>query len=127
MKRYTTAVAHKRTSFLASVTHAVRGIEAASSGRNFKIQVLIGAVAIVASLLFRLSHIERAVIVLCVGLVLTAEVLNTALERLLDFVSKERRPEIREIKDLMAAAVLLLSFVALVAGLWIFAGAIFFS
>ena len=120
-------MAHKRSSFLASVTHAVRGVKAASAGRNFKIQVLIGAVAIVASFLFRLSLIERVVIVLCVGLVLAAEVLNTAVERLLDFVSKEHRPEIREIKDLMAAAVLVLSLVALVVGLWIFVRAIFFS
>jgi diacylglycerol kinase len=54
------------------------------------------------------------------GLVLTAEMINTTIEKLSDIVSPQKNEHIRVIKDISAAVVLLSSFIAMIAGLIIF-------
>ena len=108
-----------------SFRYAFQGLIVASKERNFLIQLVVGATAIVFAIILRLTSIEKIVVVLFTALVLASEAMNSAIERLLDFVSQERIEEIREIKDLMAAAVLILSFAALFVGIWIFGNALF--
>lgn len=55
-----------------------------------------------------------AIVLLAVALVLVAELINSALEALSDLLHPEQHPEIRSVKDLAAAAVLIASAVALV-------------
>jgi diacylglycerol kinase len=54
------------------------------------------------------------------ALVLTAEMINTAIEKLSDIVSPQKNERIRVIKDISAAAVLLSAFIAVISGLIIF-------
>ena len=68
----------------------------------------------------RASIIWWAIGVLAIGLVLVAELLNSALETLADRLHPERHPEIRSMKDMAAGAVLIASITALmIAGIYL--------
>lgn len=72
------------------------------------------------SLLLQVSRAEAAVLVLTMAFVWSAEIFNTALEKAMDFISAERHPQIKLVKDLAAAAVLVSAIAALLVGLLIF-------
>lgn len=69
---------------------------------------------------FPTSRTEKAVITTAIFAVLTLELINIAIERLLDFLQPEYSDKVRIIKDLMAAIVLLASLGAAVIGLIVF-------
>lgn len=89
--------------------------------RNFRVQVVFAVLVLLLASLLHLPALARALIVLVVVCVLTAEAFNTALEELCDKFSGSHDPHIAKIKDLSAAAVLIMSFGALVVGVIIFA------
>lgn len=70
--------------------------------------------------LFPLSGMERSLIVLSMALVLTLELANTALERVMDILKPRIHPYARVIKDVMAGAVLLATLASIAIGLVIF-------
>jgi diacylglycerol kinase len=63
---------------------------------------------------------EWLAVVLSIGLVWTAEALNTAIEYVADLAHPDEHPEVKKLKDLAAAAVLFASITALVVGLIVF-------
>lgn len=76
--------------------------------RNFRIHVGVGTVAIALSLLLHLSRVEIAVITIMAGFVLAMELLNTALESVVDLTVKQTYHELaKTAKDCAAGAVLL--------------------
>ncbi len=111
---------HWHKNFLKSFVYAAQGIREAFSERNFTIQFVVGVCAIVAAFTLPLASWERMIVILCTALVLASEAMNSAVERLLNFVSKQYLDEIRAIKDLMAGAVLIFSIAAFIIGIWIF-------
>jgi diacylglycerol kinase len=104
---------------------AFRGIGHAAQQRSFLIQLSIGILAIILSFVFIMSRIERIIIVMLVALVLGAEMFNSALEYLLDVISRNHDPMIATVKELMAGVVLVFSLAALIVGFWIFSHALF--
>jgi diacylglycerol kinase len=64
-----------------------------------RVHVVAGGLVVVAGVVLRVSAVEWAVLVLAMGLVVTAEVLNTAVERLADRVSGEREEAIRVVTE----------------------------
>jgi len=72
------------------------------------------------ALYFKLSSNEIICLVIVTGLVWVAELFNTAIERIMDFVSGQRHPGIKIIKDLAAGAVLLSAVTAFITGAIIF-------
>ena len=74
----------------------------------------------IAALCFRVSRMEMISLVIVTGFVWSAEIFNTVIEKIMDFVSPELHPEIKLIKDLAAAGVLLAAFTAVVTGAIIF-------
>jgi diacylglycerol kinase len=95
---------------LDSFGHALRGlVEVTSRERNMKLHVLAGiAVGVVGGEL-TLPYAGRLTLLLAVALVLSAEMLNSALESLVDLHTKEFREEARRVKDAAAGAVLVLA------------------
>lgn len=87
---------------------------------NFRIHLGILVVVIIAGFVFRISLIEWLAVVMVAGLVVVAEVLNTALEYLADATHPEVDPGIGRAKDASAGAVLVASGAAVVVGLLIF-------
>jgi rRNA maturation RNase YbeY len=88
--------------------------------RNARIHAVIVAAVLVVGLWLGLSLIEWALLVLTIALVFVAEILNTALESLVDLASPENRPLARRSKDLAAAAVLVTAILSVVMGLLVF-------
>ncbi len=112
--------------FIHSVQYAVAGLrEAFSKGRNFRIQSVIGIAAFLAGLCLRIPLCHWLVLLLCAGLVLTLEVINTAIEALCDHLHPEKHCKIRVVKDLSAGAVLLAAILAMICGALIFLPPIF--
>jgi diacylglycerol kinase len=77
-------------------------------------------VVVVTGIMLQLSTIEWSVVVLAMFTVLAMECVNTAIEKLVDFVSPGFHEQAGLVKDISAAAVLLTAIGAAVAGLFIF-------
>jgi len=82
--------------------------------RNFRIHIAVGTLALSLSLLLQLSRVEVAIIGLTSGAVLMMELLNTALESVVDLTVRQTYHELAKIaKDCAAGAVLISAFAAL--------------
>ncbi len=88
--------------------------------QNARIHALVTLVVFFVGLLLGLSRLEWALLVLVVGFVWAAEILNTAVEDLVDLVSSENTPAAKRIKDISAGAVLVSAVVSILVGLLIF-------
>ncbi len=116
--------------FLRSFVVGFQGLlHAVETEQNMQIHCVIAAGVIGAGFWFALAAWEWVAVVLCIGLVLAAECLNTALERLADRVTTQTDPLIKQAKDCGSAAVLVLALMAVVVGgvvfvpkLWFVAG-----
>lgn len=76
--------------------------------RNFRIHVVVGTLAILLSLYLQLTRVEIAIIGLTIGAVMTMELLNTALESVVDLTVRQTYHELAKIaKDCAAGAVLI--------------------
>lgn len=87
---------------------------------NARIHAAATVIVVVAGFAFGISRGEWCAVVAAIGLVWTAEGLNTALEAIVDLVSPEIHPLAGRAKDLAAGAVLLATFAAVVIGLLVF-------
>lgn len=75
--------------------------------------------------LFQLTVNEIILLIIVTGFVWAAEIFNTAIEKIMDFISPEYHPGVKRIKDLSAAAVLIAALTALITGSVIFIPKIF--
>ena len=88
---------------------------------NFRIEVIVGVFVIVSTIAFHFTYVESAFVVIAVILVLTGEIVNTAIEDVCNKIQPKKDMAIGKIKDMMAAFVLISSFGALVLGILTFA------
>jgi diacylglycerol kinase (ATP) len=83
--------------------------------RNFRIHLIVGTAAIVLGAVLELSRVEMAIIGLTIGAVLTMELLNTAIESVVDLTVRQTYHELAKIaKDCAAGAVLISAFAAII-------------
>ena len=87
---------------------------------NARIHCIITVLVVAAGFFFRISATEWIGIAFAIGLVISAEAFNTAIERLADVVQPDQDERIRDVKDLAAAAVLLCALAAAAVGAIIF-------
>jgi undecaprenol kinase len=105
----------KNQPFRERLTFAWAGVRfALANERSLRAQVWIAALLLLGLAALRPPALWWALCVLSAALVLTAELINTALERLIDRVHPERHEDIRIVKDCAAAAVLCASVAAAV-------------
>lgn len=88
--------------------------------RNGRIEFCAALIAIGVGFWLRISAAEWLAVVLCIGAVITAEMLNSAIEKLCDMVHAEYHPVIKVIKDVAAGAVLFASIISVVVAFIIF-------
>jgi diacylglycerol kinase len=88
--------------------------------RNGKIQCAAAFAAIALSFFFHINISEWVAVLLCIGMVLSLEMLNSAIEKICDIVHSEYDPLIKIVKDVSAAAVLWSAIVSVVIGAIIF-------
>jgi len=87
---------------------------------NAQIHLAITFLVLVLSVTLRVNKWEAIAVVFSIAFVWVAEMINTAIEKAIDFVSIERHPQIKLIKDIAAGAVLIASLAAVIVGLIIF-------
>ena len=110
-----------KTSFSESVGHAVDGINyTASHERNFKIELIFMVLVLIAGIIFKVSRMEMLVLLLTCASVLVLEMVNTAVERCVDLVTKEYHELAKNAKDIAAGAVFVMSMFSVCIGIIIF-------
>lgn len=87
---------------------------------NALLHLIATITTIVLAIVTPVSKQEIIFLVLVIGFVLAAELFNTAIEKIMDYISIERNPEIKFIKDVAAAAVLVAAITAFITGCIIF-------
>lgn len=101
--------------------HAAGGIgHAFRNEANFRVHVLAMALAVALGAVLQISAMEWLVVAGCCMLVLSMELINTAIENTCDLISKDFHPLIKIIKDVAAAAVLVSAVGSCVGGSIIF-------
>ena len=85
-----------------------------------KIHVGIAVLVVLMGLYFRISVYEWMVCVLCIGLVFSSEMFNTAIETIVDLISPNVHPLAGKTKDIAAGAVLITAICSVIIGILIF-------
>ncbi|TAJ11557.1 diacylglycerol kinase family protein [Marinilabiliaceae bacterium JC017] len=112
---------NKNRNLLISLKVAFNGIKLSFlSERNIRIQTIAFIIVVIAGLFFQISKIEWIAVLLTSGIILSIEILNSAIEQILDFSHPHHHKKIGMIKDVSAGAVLIISSFALLVGLIIF-------
>ncbi len=107
--------------FLGSFKAAMAGLGIVwREERNFRVQCIVGLLVFVAMFVLPLHVSERIALLMCIAAVLVLEILNSIVERFVDMVKPRLHAYARVIKDLAAAAVLLVSFVSVIIACIIF-------
>ena len=88
--------------------------------RNMKIHCVAAVLVVIAGVILKISAIEWCICMVLFGLVMALEMVNTAVEAVVDLVTKERRPLAKLAKDAAAGAVLIAAIMAAIAGMIIF-------
>jgi diacylglycerol kinase len=107
--------------FLKSFIYAIKGIwSGIADQRNLKFQLAVAIVVVGAGFYLSIQPIEWCIILTCISLVISLELINTAIENLVDLVTLERKPLAGKIKDIAAGAVLIASAISLIIGVIVF-------
>lgn len=104
-----------------SFNHAINGfIHAIRTQRNMRIHVISAIIVIIASLIFKVTKAELLLLVISITLVITTELVNTAIESAVDATTNYYHPLVKVAKNTAAAAVLVTAVNAVVVGILIF-------
>ena len=107
--------------FIGSLRNALRGLSLLFHFEyNLYIQSTLGILAIILGFLLPISRFEWLSIIIVITLVIFAELTNTSIEKIMDFIQPDYDERVRDIKDLAAGAVLFVSFISLVVAVIIF-------
>ncbi len=100
---------------------AWRGLSTAfAEQRNFKFHISAAFAVVAAGFFFGISDGDWLAIVLAIGMVFTAELINSSIEGLVNLVSPQHQPLAGKIKDIAASAVLVVAIIAAVVGCIVF-------
>lgn len=110
-----------RNRLIKSFSYAFNGLKSFfQTEQNGRIHLSISVVVLVAGWYFDLSKYEWALIALSMGMVFASELFNSAIEKLCDHVHPDQHPVIGKVKNMAAAAVLMVAIAAAFVGLFIF-------
>src|SRR3989338_10703732 len=97
-----------------SFSHALRGVCVVfKTEQSFRIQTGIAFLVLLLALFFHIQAFEWIILLLLVGSVLSLELINSIFERIVDTFKPRIHPVVKDIKDIMAGAVLLGSLLSL--------------
>lgn len=109
-------------SFIRSFGYAIEGfVTAVKTERNIKVMLVAGVLTVIMGFVAKLQLISWALIAICIGLVIFAELCNTAMEAIVDLATQELHPLAKRAKDIAAASVYVLSITAAIVGILVFA------
>ncbi len=107
--------------FINSFKYPISGLRYAyKNEQNLEVDIGIAVLVVILGFLFKISVSEWAILTITVGLVISFELINTALEAVVDLITDKYHPLAKVAKDTSAAAVLILAIVSIIEGLIIF-------
>lgn len=111
----------KNQNFGQALVHATNGIKYAfKNERNLKIQIVFAVFVIIAAIVLPLSVSEILILGLTIGIVLLAEMMNTAIEIVLDLYTEKYDEKVKIAKDVSSGAVLIIAIMSVIIGCIIF-------
>ncbi len=106
---------------LRSFGYAWKGIRTCvGKEQNLSFHLIATVAVTISGFVLGITRTEWMIIILCIGVVIAAELFNTAIERLVDLVSPGRHPIAGQVKDIAAGAVLVCAATTAIIGLIIF-------
>ena len=110
----------KDSSFVTKLGVAFQGLlYGISKEKNLKIQIFIGLMVIILSILAKIPKTHLIIIILTIFIVLILELINTGLESLIDIISPQMHDGFGKVKDIMAGVVLLSVILSIIIGILI--------
>mgnify|MGYP002025369698 FL=1 len=105
---------------LKSFNFSINGIKILLKEQNFVIHLFALFVVVFLAIYLELNYLEWIVLLLTCGFVISLEAMNTAIEKMCDLISKEKKKEIKTIKDISAASVLIQALISIAIALLLF-------
>ena len=97
--------------FSGSIKNCLEGINfVITNESNFKIEIVIGIIALLLSYILKISRIEFIIILIMIALVLTSEIINTSIEKVVDLYTKDYNNLAKIAKDVSAGSVLVILY-----------------
>ena len=107
--------------FINSFTYPIKGLKYDyRNEQNLAVDVGIAIHVVLCGLIFRISGFEWAILALTIGLVISCELINTAIEAVVDLITEEYHPLAKIAKDCGSASTCVATFMALIVNLIIF-------
>lgn len=107
--------------FLRSFRHASWGLwYALVHDQNLRVHFFIAFVVVLASIYLRVNPFEMGILGVMILLVITTEMINSAIEKMVDLITKEHREEAKIAKDVSAGMVLVAALGSIIVGFLIF-------
>ena len=111
----------KKPPFYKSLLYSIKGaFWMLKSERNFQLEVFALIINLFLIVYFKLNSTDVALILLVCFLVLIAETINTAIEKICDFVEPNFNKKIGIIKDISAGAVILATLLSIIVGVLVY-------
>ncbi|NRT12465.1 diacylglycerol kinase family protein [Flavobacterium sp. 14A] len=109
------------TGRLKSVNYALKGaIKLITTEHSVMVQFSLGIIMVIAGIFFQITATEWLFQTLAIGMVMSVEGLNTAIEKIADFIHPDYHERIGFIKDIAAGAVFFAAITAIIIGLIIY-------
>ena len=105
---------------LKSFNFSINGIKLLLKEQNFVIHIIALFAVIFLAFYLELNYLEWIVLLLTCGFVISLEAMNTAIEKICDLISKEKNKEIKTIKDISAASVLIQALISIAISILLF-------
>jgi diacylglycerol kinase (ATP) len=104
-----------------SFGYAIQGLRTTwREEHNFRIEVVVAFIVVCAMIYFKFTFIESILCILAIVLVLSAEIVNTAIEDMADLIDANPNPLVGKIKDTMAGFVLISALGSAIIGTMVF-------
>jgi diacylglycerol kinase (ATP) len=104
-----------------SFHYAFQGIHYAfRSQQNVRIHFLVGVLVILAALFFQVNPFEMGILAIVILLVIAVEMVNTAIEKMVDLIISEHHNDAKIAKDVASGMVLITVIGAIIVGILIF-------
>jgi undecaprenol kinase len=103
--------------FLKSFSYAFKGISSALKQRNMRIIFICGILTVLAGIFLKVRSGDWCILLICIGFVIALEMMNCAIEEIVNFISPDFHEKAGRIKDMSAGAVLIFSLISFIIGI----------
>lgn len=108
-------------SLLSSFRYALEGVwHALKNNRNLRIAFFLASIVILLGLYFHITSFEMVILIIAILLVILSEMINTAIEEMVNLITSEHRKEAKIAKDVAAGMVLAAAVGSVIIGFLIF-------